>query len=79
MSDGRFYLTMECENCGESSLSLCMTTDSHNGLPVIPVDIAAQNSFACDCGAVTYTGDLDVQVDTDGCHGDEDDDTEEVS
>jgi hypothetical protein len=77
--DGRFYLTMECENCGESSLSLCMTTDFKDGIPVIPVDIGAHDTYECDCGAVTYTGDLTIMVETQGCQDDSDEPDEDAA
>lgn len=70
--DGRFYLALECENCGEDVRKLCMTTDIVNGVPVIPADMAAQDTFECECGAITYTGDMDTEVNTDACEDDED-------
>lgn len=58
-----FYLSMDCQNgdCEEEILEgLCVTTIEHNGLPVIPYDIAAQTNFNCrKCGASNYTGDFD--------------------
>lgn len=59
-----FYLVINCGDCGEDIFyGPCGTTLEHHGLPVVPYDMAAQNSFRCDhCGAVTNTGDFDTFV-----------------
>lgn len=53
----KFYLSMECGHCGEDILYgpvLCLT--SHAGLPVVPFDIAAGETFTCDhCGTEHHT------------------------
>lgn len=56
-----FYLSMECETCGSDMYyGLVVTTEVHNGRPVVPFDIASQTQFDCDdCDGVTYVGDLD--------------------
>jgi len=71
----RFYLSMECEGCDETvHTGPVMTLIERNGLPVIPYDIAAQESFYCDeCGTDHHTGDFDVRVEP----GDEDEEEDE--
>lgn len=57
-----FYLSMYCRSCDEEITDgPCMTFTEHKGLPVIPFDLAAQESFTCDnCGARNFTGEFEV-------------------
>lgn len=58
---GQFYMSMDCGECGEEMLiGPCLTTIERNGMPVIPFDMAAQETFTCDCGTTWITGDFDV-------------------
>lgn len=63
----KFYLYMECHRCeADMHYGPVATNLAHDGLPVVPVDLASQEQFTCDaCGAEHYTGDLDVVVETD--------------
>lgn len=63
-----FYLSVDCRQCDEEIIyGLCATTIEHNGMPVIPFDIAAQSDFRCDhCGAFNYTGDFEIECDYGG-------------
>jgi hypothetical protein len=77
MIDGRFYLAIECDNCGEDIFyGVCGTTLVHNGLPVVPITMAEQVQFDCDCGARIDTGELDYVLNTSDC-SDEDKDAED--
>ena len=60
--NGAFHLLAHCGNCDEEIIhGPCLTTIEHDGLPVIPYDMAAQERFECDhCGAVNYTGDFEL-------------------
>lgn len=61
MNGHTFYMSMECDSCGESILmGLCLTAVERNGHPVIPFDFAAQETFHCDCGAAFVTGDFEA-------------------
>jgi hypothetical protein len=55
---------MECKACGDDMfLGPVLTLLERNGLPVIPFDMAAQETFYCDgCGTSHHTGDFDVMV-----------------
>lgn len=58
-----FYLSAECGECGGDAFTdgVTITTEEHNGRPVVPYDIAAQTTFHCadrTCGATTHTGDF---------------------
>lgn len=57
-----FYLSITCQSCDEGILyGPCITTIEHEGLAVIPYDMAAQSSFTCsNCGASNYTGDFEI-------------------
>jgi ribosomal protein S27AE len=63
-NDGRFYLFLECENCGEDVFfGPCLTLFQHKGLVAIPIDMGAQERLTCgSCGAVAYTGELEVMT-----------------
>lgn len=55
-----FYISMMCDECGEDILlGPSLSLIEKNGTPVIPFDIAAQETFECDCGAIHITGDFD--------------------
>lgn len=55
-----FYISMTCDNCGEDMfIGPIGTTLEHNDKPVVPFDIAAQETFTCECGAQFVTGDFD--------------------
>lgn len=60
-------MLMDCQNCDEEiHVGPVLTTLEHDGLPVIPFDLAAQETFTCDnCNAANYTGDFDVMVEFD--------------
>jgi hypothetical protein len=62
--DNRLYISMECESCGDDMfIGPVLTLLERNGLPVIPFDMAAQETFRCDgCSASHHTGDFDVMV-----------------
>jgi hypothetical protein len=55
---------MECYNCDEEIYyGVCVSFLTHNGLPVIGFDTAAQTRFDCPhCDASNYTGELEVFV-----------------
>jgi hypothetical protein len=57
-----FYLSLTCNRCDEEILyGPCITTIEHEGLAVIPYNMAAQSSFHCSgCGATNYTSDFDL-------------------
>lgn len=57
-----FYLSVNCTECDEEIMwGPVATTITHNGLPVIPYDMAAQTAFECDqCGSRSFTGDFDL-------------------
>lgn len=62
----RFYLAVDCSKCDEENLfGPCLTTiESPDGLPVIPFDMSACESFACsNCGTVNYIGEFEVEHD----------------
>jgi hypothetical protein len=57
---GGFYMSILCDECNEDILmGPCLTTIERDGLPIIPFDFAAQETFTCDCGAQYATGDFD--------------------
>jgi hypothetical protein len=57
-----FYLSLDCAECDEEIVwGPVATSLTHNGLPVVPYDMAAQTGFTCDeCGKRTFTGDLEL-------------------
>ena len=63
-SGGAFYISFDCAKYGCSGEILygpCLTLNMHNGVPVIPYDIASQTSVTCpDCGTVNYTVDAEL-------------------
>ena len=72
--DNRLYISMECETCGaDIFIGPVLVLTEHNGLPVIPFDLAAQETFQCDCGTQQYTGDFDVMVEP----GEDDEESED--
>ena len=55
-----FYLVMDCDDCGEEMHISAMTLIERNGRPVIPFDVAGQETFECyECGSSFTTGDFD--------------------
>jgi len=62
VSVAAYYLVAECQNCDEEIFyGPCGTTLEHDGLPVVPYDVATQTNFTCDrCGADNYTGDFEI-------------------
>jgi predicted RNA-binding Zn-ribbon protein involved in translation (DUF1610 family) len=49
-----YYVVIECASCDEEIYTKCATTIEHNGLPVIPYDIAEGQKFLCPrCDEVT--------------------------
>lgn len=71
---GVFYLSFDCPQCDDEILyGPCLTTEEHQGAPVIPFDIAAQTTVRCPkCRTESYTGDVELYIDDD--EEDEDDD-----
>lgn len=57
-----FYLVAQCPKCDEEIVyGQCVTFMEHQGLPLIPYDLAAQTVFECDhCGARAYSGDFEL-------------------
>lgn len=56
-----FYLLLACPRCDtDIHFGPCVTLLEHDGLPVVPTDMAGQTAADCpECGARTYIGDLD--------------------
>ena len=62
MISGGYYLAIDCPSCGEEiTYGLCVTTEEHNGYPLIPWDTATQQLFSCDaCGKRCGTGECEL-------------------
>lgn len=62
--NGAFYLSMECKTCEtDMYYGLVITTEEHQGMPVVPFDMAAQARFECgNCGGATEVGDYSDTV-----------------
>lgn len=57
----KFYIFVECPNCDHEIRKLMATTIDHDGIPVIPFDMAAQTDFDCSsCGSEWVTGDFEL-------------------
>jgi hypothetical protein len=66
MSDGRFYLVVNCPRCDdEVFIGPVLTMVEHRGLPVVPADMATQEHLECDeCGLEFYTpGEFELDYD----------------
>lgn len=60
-----YYLEWDCPSCDETNYyGICRTSLEHNGLPTIPFDVGACESYVCGkCGEGSYTGDLELMTD----------------
>lgn len=60
-----FYLAVDCPQCDSVNYhGLCVTTLTHRGYPVVPLDVGMATSYDCaGCGAVICVDDLDPFVD----------------
>lgn len=74
-----FKMVLTCRNCDEDIISgVYASTLTSGGYPLIPADIAEQETFDCiECGATNFTGELDVEHEGgDDPDEDDEDDTE---
>lgn len=62
-----FYPTLNCAECdNEIYWGPCVTLiETDDGLPVIPLDIGAQQITCPDCGTNNYTGDVEILTEDD--------------
>lgn len=71
MSDNfTFHLAADCPDCGQmlvdEGVSMTLLVNERTGLPVIPIDMFASESFSCRaCKVTAHFGDLEPYVEDD--------------